>query len=98
LTNLRTIGCPQFGVAKLVVLVNWEEPHETRVLLWPHGRWKDNLRGPEDQLETAASATPETKIVKMRLELGDLVARGLYAGGFIVVFPETSGVGIGVVR
>jgi hypothetical protein len=96
LTNLRTNSRPQFGVAKLVVLVNWEEPHETKVLLWPRGRWEDILRGPEDQLGTAASGAPETEIVKMRLEFGDLVARGLYgrnAGGFIVVLPETSAVG-----
>jgi hypothetical protein len=95
-TNLRTNSSPQIVLAKFVVLVDWPKPHETRILLWPGGRCEDILGCPEDQLGTPASGTSDTEIVKVGLELGDIVARGLdgrNAGGGGVLLPETAVVG-----
>ena len=91
-TNLRTNGSPQIAFAKFVVLVDWQKPHETKILLWPRGRCEDILGRSEDQLGTPASGTPDTKIVKVGgpplllrylgwatvgLELRDIIQRGL---------------------
>ena len=92
-TNLKTNSSPQIVLAKFVVLVDWPKPHETKILLWPRGRCEDILGRPENQLGTPASATPDTEIVKVGLELGDIVARGLdgrNAGGGGVLLPETA--------
>jgi len=92
-TKLRTSSSPQITLSKFVVLVDWQKPHETTILLSPRGRCEDILGRPEDQLRTPASGTPDTEIVKVGLELGDIVARGLdgrNAGG---VLPETAVVG-----
>jgi hypothetical protein len=91
-TNLRTNSSPQIVLAKFVVLVDWPKPHATRILLWPH--CEDILGRPEDQLGTSAAVTPDTEIVKVGLELGDIVGRGLdgrNAGGVLL---ETAGVGV----
>jgi hypothetical protein len=73
-TNLRTNSSPQIVLAKFVVLVDWLKPHETRILLWPRRRRENILGRPEDQLGTPTSGTPDTEIVKVGLELGDIVA------------------------
>ena len=75
-TNLRTNSSPQIVFAKFVVLVDWQKPHGTRILLWPRERCEDILGRPEDQLGTPASGTPDTEIVKVDLELRDIVGRG----------------------
>jgi hypothetical protein len=75
-TNLRTSSSPQIVLSKFAVLVDWQKPHETTILHSPRGRCEDILGRPEDQLGTPASGTPDTEIVKVGLELGDIVARG----------------------
>jgi hypothetical protein len=93
-TNLRTSSSPQIVLSKFVVLVDRQKPHETTILLSPRGLYEDILGRPEDQLGTPASGTPDTEIVKVGLELGDIVARGLdgrNTGG--VLLPETAVVG-----
>jgi len=72
ITNLRTNSGPQIVYAKFVVLVDWQKPHETSIMLWPRGRCEDILGCPEDQL-----GTPDTEIVKVDLELRNIVGRGL---------------------
>ena len=75
--NLRTSSRPQIALTKYVVLVDWSKLHVTKFLLWPRGRCEDILGRPEDQLGTPVSGTPETEIVKVGLELGDFMGRGL---------------------
>jgi len=69
-------------IAKYVVRIHWPKHllHETSIFLWPRGRCGDILGHPEDQFGPAV-----TEIVKMRLELRDIVARldGRNAGGLL---------------
>ena len=76
------------------MLVDWQKPHVTRILLWHRGCSEDIHGCPEDQLGTPASGTPNAEIVKVGPELRDVVGRRLEwrnAGG--VRFPETAVVG-----
>lgn len=72
-TNLGTNSSPQIVPAKLVVLVDWPKQHETKILLWTRGRCENILGRPKDQLGTPMSRTPDTKIVKVSLDLGDII-------------------------
>jgi hypothetical protein len=47
-TNLRTNISPQIVLAKLVVLIDWPKPHETKIVLWRGGGCEDILGRPED--------------------------------------------------
>ena len=76
-TNLRTNGSPQIVFAKFGVLIDWQKPHETKILPWPRGRCEDILGRSEDQLGTPASGTPDPEIIMVGLELRDIVRRGL---------------------
>jgi hypothetical protein len=76
------------------MLVDWPKLHKTRILLWPRRRCEDILGRPEDQLGTPASGTPDTKIVKVGLEPGDIVARGLGGRNPGGVLPEIGVVGV----
>jgi len=60
-----------------MVLVDWQKPHETRIVLWPRGCFEGILGRPEDQLGTPASGTSNTEIVKVGLELRDIMGRRL---------------------
>src|SRR5258708_2787278 len=92
-TNLGTNSSPQVVIAKFFMLIDLQKLHKTRILLRPRGRCEDVLGRPEDQLGTQASGTPNTVIVKVGLELGDVVfLDGRNAGDL----PET--VVVGVVR
>ena len=75
-TNFKTNSSPQIVYAKFVVLVDWQKPHDTRIVLWPRGRIEGILGRPEDQLGTPASGTSNTEIVKVGLELRKIVGRG----------------------
>ena len=95
-TSLRTSSSPhwQIVLSKFVVLVDWQKLRETTILLSPRGRCEDILGRPEDQLRTPASGTPDPEIVKVGLELGDIVARGLdgrNAGGGVLPEPAVVG-------
>ena len=72
--NLGTNSSPQTVLAKFLMLVDWQEPHETKNLLWPRGRCEGILGRPEDQLGAPASETPDTEIIKVSLKIGDIVA------------------------
>ena len=77
-----------------MVLVDWQKLHKTGILLWSQGRREDILGRSEDQLGTPASGTLDTEIVKVGLELRDIVERRLdrrNAGGFRL--PEVAMVG-----
>ena len=55
------------------VVVHFKMLHNARVVLWPR-RWrKDIRRRPEDELGAKKSVVAETKVVKVLLELGDIV-------------------------
>ena len=77
ITNLGTNSSPQIVYAEFAVLVDWQKPHETMIMLWPRGRCEDILGRPEDQLGTPASGTPDTEIVKVGLEPRNITGRGL---------------------
>jgi hypothetical protein len=94
-TNLRTDSSPQIVLAKFVMLIDWQKLHDTKVLLWPRGWCEDILGRPEYQLRTTVSGTTDTEIVKVSLELADIMGRGIdgrNAGGGEVVLPEIGGV------
>jgi hypothetical protein len=80
------------------MLVDWQKLHDASILLC-QGWCEDILGRPEDQLRTPASVTPDTKVVKIRLKLGNFIARGLNGrntGG--VVLTEIAVVGGVIVR
>ena len=71
------------------MLIDWQKPHGTNIFFWPR-HWEDILGRPEDQLGTPAYGTPDTVIVKVGLDLRDVVGRK--AGG--VRFQEISVVAV----
>jgi len=95
-TSLETNSSPKIVLAKLVVLVDGPKLHETKIVLWPRGRFEDILRRPEDQLGTPSSVAPDIEIVKVGLELGDSVGRGLDGRntGVVPLLPQTAGFGV----
>ena len=95
-TNLRTNSSPQIVFAKFMVLVDWLKPHGMKIF-WPQRRCEDILGRPEDQLGTPECGAPDTKIVKVDLELGDIVARGLDGRNARGVAPPETAVVNGVV-
>ena len=58
------------------MVVDRENLHNTRVVLWPSRRRKDIQRRPEDELRAKTSVATETEVVEVFFELGGLV-RGL---------------------
>ena len=72
-TNLGANSSPQIVPAKLVVLIDWPKQHEMKILLWTRGHCENILGCPKDQLGTPMSRTLDTKIVKVSLDLGDII-------------------------
>ena len=98
-THLFTNAIPQIIFAELVIRGNSSKLHETPIRLRPGGR--DEFVGgrPVDQLGTATTGTRQTGKIKVGLELGDIVWRGLRrrnARGGVVVGPESVNVGVGL--
>src|ERR1700722_5236909 len=79
-TNLSTNIIPQIILTQFVILRNGTKLHQTMVGLRASGRDEFLLlsRCPVDKLGTATTGTGETRIVKVWLELGDIVGRGLH--------------------